>query len=336
MVSCERTINLKLTNDQPSGYLDIGQALCKLNRKGAFRQGMQYVIESIRINTYTSGATEIQIGRIPDNWITTNAWVKALAEWNNQQLGELRESGTESMKSKWRDFKVYMNGAHADEGTDLNLLPDGYGLTEVGPGDIEYDWDYSKVVMPNTKADGEPEVGVTQEYFLHMLGGDNESGADSKSVIHAYALSRSRPNAPDPNIVEGTTTGQEYGGLWQEIVDVGMISDEIIENVSERNNEPPYPLSVNNSVENYPGGMYVGEGTSTTSYKNTKGHTEAIAEIGEGVRSIIPGFVAPLGLLYIGAAGGSGIGSSESIMVQVKIAPGNYHGVLAQSMKVAN
>lgn len=315
MVSCEKVINLKLGTDEfPAfeAYVDLGQILCKLNRKGAFRQGMQYAIESIRIQSYgVSGNKEVQIHRLPDNWVTTNAWVKALAEWNEQQLDESREAGTESMIAKWRDFKVFMNEEHATLGAAANLLPEGYSLTDVSAGTVYYEWDMSEIVVPNVGA-----PGVTQEYHLHMLGDDIGS---SKGVIKAYAESRTRPMGEDPNIVTNT-----YGGLWTDIEDVGEISDEIIENVSRRNNNPPYPLSENNANENYPGGVHVGE--------NLKGHTEAIVPISDGFRSVIPGFVAPLGLLRVSTTHDSGITS-----IQIRMAASEKNsGVLSQSMKVAN
>ncbi len=318
MVSCEKVINLKLGDGESpvySGYVDLAQCLCKLNRKGAFRQGMQYAIESIRIQSYgVTGNKEVQIHRLPDNWVTTNSWVKALAQWNEQELETADDTGNESIIAKWRDFKVYMTADHADEGVAKNLLPDGYSLTDVAPSS-GYNWSPSQIVIPNTG--GVP--GATTETYLHMLGDDN--GGTSKSIILAYAKSRARPMAPDPNVMQSSG-----GGLWAEMEDMGggQYEEKVIENVSTENNVPPYPINTDSNNENYPGGKYVGT--------NIKGHTEAIVPIGDGFRSVVPGFVAPLGLLKISTTHDSGI---TKIQIRLAGSP-KGNGVLAQSMKVAN
>lgn len=321
MTACERTINIQFDVDTQAGFLDINQCLSKLNRK-LFRQGEEVVVESVAINTYSSNVTELQIGRLPQSYCTSNAWVKALAHWNEQQLEEANETGTDSMIAKWRDFKVYMNRDHADATGTQNLLPRGYGLSDVSGGTVDYEWAYSKIVMPNTDVNGDPSPGETQEYFLHMLGDDNDP--TSKGIILAWAQSRAKGQTPDPNIVTGT-----YGGLWTEIEDVGEISEEIIENVSQRNNEPPYPMSADTNTENYPGAANVGQSN------DTKGHRECVLELGSSIRSTYGSFVAPLGLLHLSLAGGELVGT-EVVNIQIKIAAGPHQGILARSMKEAN
>jgi hypothetical protein len=322
MSACEKTINIELNADQPAGFLDIAQCLSRLNRK-MYRQGMQYMIQEIRVNSYSAGATELQIFRMPDTWVTTNAWVKALAEWNEQHLQAARETGTESMRAKWRDFKVFMNEGHITAGGTNNLLPEGFGLTNVSAGTVTQDWNASLLVVPNEGG----TAGNTQEFYLHMLGDDITSPVDSKGLVKAYAQSRARPNEPVPNVVAVD------GGLYTDIENVGEDLEEVIDNFATSNNSPPYPLTNNTIYENYPGGAVVG----TPGYEN-KGHKENVAPLDMATpgsfRTLIPGFVAPLGLLYIGAGGT--ISGSETVNVQIICAPGKYQGVLAQSMKVAN
>lgn len=321
MTAAEKTINIKLDASKPEGFLDIAQCLSRLNRK-LFRQGMQYMIQEIRV-VNNSAATELQVWRMPDTWVTTNAWVKALAEWNEQHLQAARETGTESMRAKWRDFKVYMNEGHVEDGGPNNFLPDGFGLTDVSGGTVTQDWNASLLVVPNEGG----VAGNTQEFYLHMLGDDITTPVDSKGLVKAYAQSRARPNEPVPNIVTAD------GGLYTEIENVGEDLEEVIDNFSTSNNSPPYPLTQDNLNENYPGGRFVGGAAY-----HQKGHKENVVPLDAATpgsfRTVMPGFVAPLGLLYFSTGGI--ISEGELLAIQIVISPGNYQGVLARSMKVAN
>lgn len=311
MAVAEKTLNFKFNGDNPSGWIDIAQCLSSLNRK-LFRQGMQYMVQEIRVESWSPDASQITVNRIGDNWINTNAWVKALAEWNEQNLDAARETGTESTGAKWRDFKVYMNKQHADKGVGDNFLPEGYELGDHPVGAL-YQWSMSKFVVPNDAN----FAGATHEYDLYMNG--ETDIAVGQGLVQAYAESRSRPQPDDPNIVTVT------GGLYADMEDVGEDLDDIIGNFQRENTNPPYPIMENNIFETYPGVTFGIE----SSYGQMK---EGSMQISDGIRSTMSGFVAPLGLLYI-ACGGL---ESGTVNVQVKIAPGSYKGVMAQSMKVAN
>ena len=237
MTACEKTISLTMPAAQGTAYIDIAQCLSSLNRK-LFRQGYQYMIQEIKFTDY-SGDGSITIHRLSESWVLTNSHVKAMAEWNEQQIQGAKDAGAESMKAKWRDFKVYYNIEHADSTTAGNLLPTDYGLTDHS-ANAEYQWAASEFVIPNA---GGP--GVTIEYDMHMLGDDN--GVTSKGCIKAYAESRARPEQQDPNVVLGPT-----GGLYTDMEDVGEDLDEIIGNWSRQGVLPPYPLSRDNLEENYP------------------------------------------------------------------------------------
>lgn len=319
MTSLEKVINLELQPGVFYGYCDIYQCLAKLNRQG-FHQGSEIAIESIRINNYTPG-TEVMVHRLPQNWCSTNAHVLGMAEWNEQQIDAAKEAGVQSMKARWRDFKVYMTIEHAnDDNTgaithgngESNLLPVGYSLANVSPGVIVYQWAYSQFVLPNA---GGP--GVSEERYGHMLGTDNDPL--SVGLIKAYGDRRARPQTSDPNIVLG-----DYGGFYKDIEDVGEDLDDIISNWSRDGVHPPYPLAENQTNENYPGGEWVGE--------NIKGHEEATAVTGSDMRSVIPGFIAPCGLLRIQRT------TADDIMnIQIRIAAGIENQPIAeQPMKEAN
>lgn len=314
MAVAEKTLNFQFgpgAEASTSGWIDIGQCLSSMNRK-LFRQGMQYMVQEIKIESWSPDANQITVRRICDNWINTNAWTKALAEWNEQNLQAARETGTESTLAKWRDFKVYMNKDHCDSGVGNNLLPIGYELSDHPVGSV-YQWAMSKFVVPNDAN----FAGATHEYDLYM-NGETDIGV-GQSLVLAYAESRSRPQPDDPNIVT------VEGGLYADMEDVGEDLDEIVGNFQRENTNPPYPLMENNIFESYPG--------VTFGIESNQGQIkEGSMQITDGIRSTMGGFVAPLGLLHVACANLT----SGLVNVQVKIAPGNYQGVMAQSMKVAN
>ena len=105
MAAAERTITLGIL--EGSNYIDIAQCLSAVNRK-LYRQGMQYAIESL---TFTSNdATgNIRVRRINEAWYSTNAHQKAYIEWKSQQDDAAKDAGAQSMRAKWRDFKVCMD-----------------------------------------------------------------------------------------------------------------------------------------------------------------------------------------------------------------------------------
>lgn len=268
------------------------------------------MVQEIKFTDY-SGNGSIMVNRLPESWVLTNAHVKAMAEWNEQQIEGAKDAGVESMKAKWRDFKVYYNIEHADSTTVGNMLPNDYELSDHS-ANAEYQWVASEFVVPNVGSSG-----TTVEYDMHMLGADN--GATSKGCILAYADSRARPEQQDPNIVLGPT-----GGLYSDMEDVGEDLDEIVGNWSRQGVVAPYPISRDNLEENYPGGSQFGLGGGT-------GILEATLPTGDSIRTIASAFVAPLGLLRIARTDVEG-----ALSITIKVAAGNYQGVMAQPMKDAN
>lgn len=314
---------------QGIAFVDLAQVASLVNRV-SLRQGMQYVVESIEF--VTNGQLQAYVFRCPEHWPAINAWEKSYHHWKEQQDEAAREAGLQSTKAQWRDFKIFMNSLHSTAGTANNLLPAGYLTTGAT---TKYEWDASEVVVPN---DG-GVAGNTQQYQLHLLGDDGTT----KGLIKAYAESRSRPHSVDPNVVD-----VDSGGLFGEMIDVGEIQTDVVDNYQGRNNEPPYLLSENTPDEFYPGGVNQGQfviaGTNTFD-----GQLEGVCTINavntNFGSTVIPGFVAPLGLLGISykAENLSPIPSPYnpgdpylSLGMRITLAPGGYKGLLAQDMKEAN
>lgn len=322
MATTERVINITLNEDEGEAFVCIAQCLSLLNRK-LVRQGSAFMIEEIRLNSYAEANQTVSIRRLASNWVLTNAHTKALAEWNEQQIRAAKEAGSESFKAKWRDFKIYMSKTHWDAmatpGTfDGNHLPDTYTLAEIGGiTGAEYEWGPSNFVVPNVTVGG---TTSTREYQMIATGADGATVADTyKSMVLAYAESRARPMVPDPNIVVGPD-----GGLYTDMENVGEDEDEIIANWVYEGNEPPYPIGNGSADEGYPGGEHMGNATAG-------GHLEAEAVVSSNMRSLIPGFVAPCGLLRIGRTDTTGV-----LNVQIRIAAAANGEPLSIPMKELN
>lgn len=323
MGATEKVINLTIPADQDRTFCDLGQCLALLNKQ-QIRQGSAFMINEIRLNTF--GTTEsVTIHRLMENWVIANSHVKAMAEWNEQQIREADDAGLESFRAKWRDFKIYMNKLHYDDQTtpgtfDNNILPDNCTLAEIAaiPGAVEYEWKPSLFVLPNVTIGG---TTATREYPLIAYGPDDPAGVPAyKSMVVAYAQSRARPLVPDPNVVTG-----HDGGLYTDMENVGEDSHEIIDEWVYNGNEPPYPICDGTGEEAYPGGEYFASPLNGQII-------EAEATVSDNTRSLIPGFVAPVGLLQIKRDGDI----TQPLHVQIRMAAKPNGDILSIPMKELN
>lgn len=323
---------------QTTRFIDLGQVASLVNRV-SLRQGMEYVVESIEL--HCNGKAQAFIYRLPEHWSLLNAWEKSFHYWHEQQRDAMREAGLESTTARYNDYKIFMNSVHQSQGTAGNLLPAGYSTTAAT---TKYEWVESNMVVPN---DG-GVAGNTVEYNVHALGDDT---AGSKGLIKAYAESRTRPQSVDPNIVD-----VDSGGLFGEMIDVGEIQTEVVDNVQGANNEPPYLIAQATAEEFYPGGaLQSGYGWNAAGFA-FDGQLEDILSVNAGY-AVLPasrfgvssdtmgGFVVPCGLLAINyyAEGLTDTNSQPfedgyfpSLLLRVTLAPGGYKGLLAQSMQEAN
>lgn len=337
--TAEKTFVFDLSEDGEanvtgSKYVDLGQIHSLVNRVSA-RQGYEYVVKSIEIFANGGGAFQATIYRLPEHWPCINAWEKAMALWKQQQDDTADEAGLESTRARYRDFKVHFDTGHVTAGFGANLIPSGFAITDAVGGNESYEWFPSEVVLPN---DGAP--GNTTERLLHMLGPDN--GSTSAGVILAYAQSRARPQQTDPNIVDVPT-----GGLFGEMFDVGDDHNVIITNYQDANEQPPYLMGMDGTEEYYPGGGFQGIGPVDGSGIIHPGVMVDILSIGASQNfnsDTCPGFIAPCGLLKVEYSATNVIPGNPaapgrspiSFGMKITMAPGEYKGLLAQSMQEAN
>jgi hypothetical protein len=252
----------------------------------------------------------------------SNAWHKIFAHWRKQQQEALDDSGSESIRAKFNDFKIYMDTTHVDAGTegtfDANLLPvksGGGSFLEgtVPPTVLVAEWEPSQVVLPNQANPTGSEVGTQPaEFVLHMVG-TGSGNSKSRGMIEGYANSRALPISPDPQLVDNTNN--QYNWL-RNMFDVGNEDEEVLENVSERNNDVPYPH------EEYPGGGLMASVLQLHSHTDINAGATAVDN-----SFFMPGTQVPCGLLKFTN------GTDQVMEVFVDLVPGHHRGYLCEPMQ---
>jgi len=290
--------------------IDLSQCASLLNRR-FYRQGLNWAVAGFKIITQSGVSGNVSVSKLPNTWVTSNAWEKAFRAWNKQQMDAIEEAGAESAVSRFRDFKVFADVQHVNDGIANNLLPYD-GSRPVAQQFAVGEWEESLIVVPNVL----PGVGGDNveptEYKLHMVGVNN-NGGQSRGVIDGYADSRAYPQSPDPVAPAIGATGN-----WlRDMFDVGNDNSEITENATERNDELPYPQV------NYPGGEVQAPGLMLHDLNGITGTT-----IGGITR--LKGGNFPCGLIRI-AFDNTG-DTSGNLTLLVDLVPGNHRGYLAEPM----
>ena len=320
---CERTIVTSIPNGY--GVLDIGWALSQQNRK-AYRQGMEYAISNVEIFGLDPAAEgSVQLFRLPNTWVTANAWVKAFKIWQAQQDDAMDSSGSRSTAARYRDFKLYYNNGHRTGeyagATVAQMHPSGFlsqATAQVIDSGAMMEWEASTFTVPNLGGGG----GTTEEFYGGMLGGDIST---YRGLIRAYAESRSRPNPLDPSTVTDPLSPPVVeGGLYAEMQDVGEDLEEILDGVRNQNNAAPYVIGgVDSAHEFYPWGTNQGSDQGVS-------HDRLIVRAGSTISTDSTGpFTALLGLLWFNNGG-------SAVECRIHITPGSYHGVMARPMQEVN
>lgn len=298
-----------------SYFVDIAQCLSIINRR-SYRQGMNYAVQGI--TAYTGGSGQALLAsHLPTTWVSDNAITKAFETWKDQRAEVLKDSPT--LKAKWSDFKVYMDSEHSHLGVASNLTPICFDTSVVPIAKNPYligEWNASQLAIPMDGGAG--GSAATPEVTLHVVGDNLPAGqftpglTTSAGLITAYAQSRSIILAPDPDQPAGSNLS-----LYNELASHDELSEQVLNNVANANDEPPY------DKDNYPGGAgnAVDNHVIDIMYFNDFGDATVTKE------DHIGSFVAPMGLIRFDAFEGDPNGN---FMVKVDIAPGSYKGVLAE------
>ena len=284
--------------------LDLSQIASLVNRR-FYRQGLNWAVAGIKVLTPTLG--NVQVQKLPNTWVTSNAWEKAFRAWNKQQMEAIEDAGAESAVARFRDFKIYADVSHVTSGFASNLLPVDGANTAYTTGE----WQESIIVLPNNLPDASGSDIEPQEYRLHMVGA-NINGSVSRGIIEGYADSRAFPQSPDP-VSRPIASAQNW---MRAMFDVGNDNQEITENATDRNDELPYPQ------ENYPGGE-----TQAPTLEYHDGAIVSTTTIGGTTR--LKGGNFPCGLMRFLW---NPTDLTSGIRIEIDLVPGNHRGYLCEPM----
>lgn len=286
---------------------DLSQIASLVNRR-FYRQGLNWAVAGIKVYTLDQGFLTCQ--KLPNTWVTSNAWEKAFRAWNKQQMDAIDEAGAESAVAKFRDFKIFADVQHVTSGVGNNLLPHD-GAFPIPQPYTAGEWQESIIVLPNNLPDASGSDIEPQEYRLHMVGA-NINGSVSRGIIEGYADSRAFPQSPDP-VSRPIASAQNW---MRAMFDVGNDNQEITENATERNDELPYPQ------ENYPGG-------------EIQAPTLQVHDSGLATGTTIGGMTRmkggnfPCGLMRFTWSPTS---VTSSIAIEIDLVPGHHRGYLCEPM----
>lgn len=315
------------TGNTGTYYIDLSQVASLVNRR-FYRQGVQWAVANFKLKSLQSGS--VQIGKLPNTWIMSNAWEKGFRTW--QRLNDEASDESQSIKPKFLDFKIYADATHHAAGVGANLIPVDYDGTEYTTGT----WDMSKMIIPKTDGTG----GVSQREIIavgpNYPGPAVGSGHNAVSLVDGYAASRGLPNVKDPNMPAdaGSVDVVAAENWMQATFNEGTDQDhEVIEDLLLDNNIAPYPFENGDDGAGgvYTDTMYPGGANQapTLEWHDTVEIYSASGIAGAGVGTQNgKGGMFPCGLIRIDWTPEV----SANLVLQVDLVPGPHRGYLCAPM----
>lgn len=308
--------------DGGTSYIDLSFAASILNRR-AYKQGLRWYVSSMSI--YAQGTNKtVRVATLQNNWCTFQAWKKGKIMWD--RMNDQVLDNEDGIQGRYHDYKIFMDRSHLvnylNEGeqddtavsagkTLMPVVTNPASGAAILPSDTNREWNYSEYIIPQDGGALPPiEANIT------MNGGTNLVSSPSVSLISGYGLSRARPNIVDPN-APITSTDSWMNALF----DVGGNDLEIRDNLVDENDQAPYAIAGDTSgQERYPGGEVNLAGLELVSAPIT-----SAAGTDYSGRTIIPGFSAPCGLIYLKNDG--------PVTIQVNLVPGTHRGYMVDKME---
>jgi hypothetical protein len=295
---------------QASSFIDTQRALSRTNRR-LYDQGRMVAYQGLtfiwRQNPAAAIASiEIKVRAAPNTWIVQNAWVKGKALWDEMQ--DLVLDDNPSVKGKWHDYKIKLDGGMSDLLTLAVQDGDGADVTHANA-----EWTISEYVLPQHEVD--PATGLplaAVEVTAVLVGPDTGT---KRSLVKAYEESRSTVQSPMPNMPAGLA-----GSFFSLLTDTGSQEPELADVIEGENENPPYDR------DNYPGGSTNSASPFTVGYA-------AISP--QEVDGRVGPFIAPCGLIQIDVTAFDAAGApaaAPALDIILHVAPGMYKGTASVPM----
>lgn len=296
--------------DEDNHYIDIGKMLSQANRR-LYRQGMNYHIANIVFDD-SDGDADIDVCTLPNTWTTQAAWHLGFKHWLAQQRAALEsvEYGEEMDLGKWSDFKVALDQQERDEASDFPQLIDANGNTFPAG-----EWDRSHFIIANYGSTYNPG----REVDINMMGAGTGTYPNQTvvSLLEELELVLLKPQ-PDPEFATDDVS-ENIWSLMSADQPNARINEEVLDNIEEENELPPYSRDV-----------VLGAGTAGAGRPSSPWVARSCKVKGGNYSSAVGGFVAPCGLIMIETDSST---PDNSIGVTIELTPGDYKGVHAWPMR---
>jgi len=293
---------------------DLSQIASLLNRR-FYRQGLNWAVAGFKVKSSQTGS--IDISKLPNTWVMSNAWTKGFRTWEEMNKKALDEA--DSVKGRFLDFKIYADDVHHGNGYGANVVP----IDAVGNAATLGEWIPSEIRVPNGS--------ITVPFELIAVGdnypGLGSSGIDAVSLIQGYSNSRSLPAVVDPNSPAEATDaiGLTPENWMSALSNEGTNQDsEVLTDVTAYD-QPPYPYENDGTAVTtmYPGGGTQLPALMPHDFQNFTGTT--ISKI-----SYLKGGNFPCGLIRFKCTNTSP--EPDVYIVQIDMVPGSHRGYMAESM----
>ncbi len=314
---CQKKLRYQITwntTNQGPQFVDLAGGLSAVNR-ALYRQGHYYEIASVQLAIKGSAEVTLEdddllvvVSTIPDTWMSRSSYRKSKKVWDYMNRQALKSGAVGSqIEGHWADYKLYMNEGHKDQvDGGLVYLP----TDQAGNAVTQDDWVYSKFVLPDSGAT--PDTA-----FMFMLGATDGSypTVDAFGCIDEWFKGRPQvqPGPELPSTIDDS--------LYAYIQDVGDQLDDIIEDLMEDNDNPPYNVDA-----------CVGAGEAHGPWVAKQFHIDELGYPKGG--DTVGGFTAPLGLLAFQLSGVAFDAPLDAFTCEVVInlRSGEYKGVKAHEI----
>lgn len=302
MTDAHRFIRLDLTHTgtgEDFHYIDLARELSAINSR-LYRQGMTYHVANISVHDTQS--SYLKFCTMPNTWPVKAAWRMGFKNWleHNRRALENTNPGAAAKSSRWNDFRIFINDLHRTDTTDRPRFTDVEGNL------IRQDeYNYTRMAS----IDG----GTNDEFYLHMMGEHTGSSSNftSVSLLEAYEETLVQPTLPAEEPDFDT-------GVWSNLYDVGGEVDDIIDNLVQDYDNPPYSRTV------FPGMKDGSVVNCTKPWAVREVHIESANN-----SAMVGGFEVPCGLIVVETDNSA---NNNTIGLIIELAPGPYKGVMAEPM----
>jgi len=306
-------------------YIDLA-ASCSLQERKLHRQFKRYHVMGGLIKDRNNEST-IEVNTAPDTWVTTTAVKRGKRIFDKMVKKNTTEAGI--VKARWHDFRVLL-----DENMDNDLFPQGsnehsnvklpldaagmdlYSATQLP--EMEYSVYHTEDIAWSSES---LDAGDNRDAdsFRPMITGIHKDGTGEEgdlysrvSLIQSWFESRNPPEQDEP-----LTDVVNLDDPLLNLFDVGDVLDEVIEDLSQQGDFPPYDRYGHFGDLRDAQSQFTLPWDSTPLVRqdvNLQRQAMSATQAGAGAISQLNGFSAICGLLQVVVEQDSGSGLVEMVL----------------------